>query len=221
MQRQSFLHKHQLNRIISSLLGLGVSIILGIYLVRQIDFAHFIVLAKRAPSWLFFLLLVLCLTLNVLRALRFRVLLDEKPLSFAILFPITLCHNFFVRTLPLMVGEFSYIALLRRYLKVPVSEGIRSLFEARVFDLQFVLLGGVFGLLAMRYQSTGYMLSALVLTPLLITGNRVLFPLLSKGAEQIWNHIIQIGFLAPNHPTGRYRLQTRRNLASARPVSSS
>ena len=192
MQVQSFLHNHQLNRLISPLLGLGVSITLGIYLVQQIDFAHFFVLAKNVPVWLFFLLLALCLLLNVFRALRFRVLLGEKPFPLAILFPITLCHNFFVRTLPLMVGEFSY-ALLRRYLKVPVSEGIRSLFEARFFDLQFVLLSGAFGLLAMEHQSTGYVLSALVLMALLIPGNRVFFPLLSKGVEQDWGYIVQIG----------------------------
>ena len=48
-----------------------------------------------------------------------------------------------------MVGEFSYIVLLRRHLQIPVSEGIRSLFEARLFDLQFVIVGGPFGLLGM------------------------------------------------------------------------
>ena len=193
MQVQSFLRNHQLNRFITPLLGLGISITLGIYVVQQIDFGHFFVLAKNVPVWLFFLLLALCLLLNVFRALRFRVLLDEKSFPLATLFAITLCHNFFVRTLPLMVGEFSYIALLRRYLKVPVTEGIRSLFEARFFDLQFVLLSGAFGLLVMEHQSTGYVLSALVLMALLILGNRVFFPLLSKGVELVWGYIVQIG----------------------------
>ena len=80
----------------------------------------------------------------------------------AVLFPITLCHNFFVRTLPLMLGEFSYIVLLRRHLKIPVSEGLRSLFEARLFDLQFVIVGGTFGLLTMGHESIGYVLTVLV-----------------------------------------------------------
>ena len=192
MLGRSFLYKHQLNRSISSLLGLGVSIALGIYLVQQIDFSHFILLVKKAPLWLFFSIFVLCLTLNTFRALRFRVLLADKPLPFATLFAITLCHNFFVRTLPLLLGEFSYIALLRRYLKVPVSEGIRSLFEVRFLDLQFVLLGGAFGLLTLGHQSTGYVLSTLVLIPLLVPANRVFFPLLSQGVERIWSYIVQI-----------------------------
>ena len=110
----------------------------------------------------------------------------------AVLFPITLCHNFFVRTLPLMVGEFSYIVLLRRHLKIPVSEGIRSLFEARLFDLQFVIVGGTFGLLTMGRQSTGYVLTILVLAGVLIIANRVLFSVLPKGVERIWTFIVRI-----------------------------
>ena len=131
MRFQSFFQKYGLNRLISPLLGFGVSAILVIYLARQIDYPHFLRLAKNVPLWFFFLLFALFLLLNIFRALRFRILLDQQELPLGVLFPITLCHNFFVRTLPLMVGEFSYIALLRRHLKIPVSEGIRSLFEAR------------------------------------------------------------------------------------------
>ena len=120
------------------------------------------------------------------------MLLGRKQLSLAILLPITLCHNFFVRTLPLMIGEFSYIALLRRYLKIPVSEGVRSLFEARLFDLQFVILGGAFGFLTMRHQSTGYVLSILVVIGALISANSVFFSVLPKGIERIWTCIIRI-----------------------------
>ena len=110
----------------------------------------------------------------------------------AVLFPITLCHNFFVRTLPLMLGEFSYIVLLRRHLQIPVSEGIRSLFEARLFDLQFVILGGTFGLLGMGRQSTGYVLTILALAGGLIIANRVLFSVLPKGIGKIWTCIVRI-----------------------------
>ena len=189
---QSFLQKHGLNRLISPLLGLGVSITLIIYLAGQIDYPHFLRLAKNVPLWFFFGLFVLFLLLNIFRALRFRMLLDRKKLPLAVLFPITLCHNFFVRTLPLMVGEFSYIALLRRHLKIPISEGIRSLFEARLFDLQFVIVGGTLGLLGMGRQSTGYVLTILALVGGLIIVNRVLFSVLPKGIERIWTGIVRI-----------------------------
>lgn len=190
--KQSYCQKHWLNRLISPLLGLGISITLVIYLVRKIDYSHFIHLAKNVPLWFFFLLFTLFLLLNILRALRFRMLLDRKELPLAILLPITLCHNFLVRTLPLMVGEFSYIALLRRYLKIPVSEGVRSLFEARLFDLQFVILSGAVGFLTMRGQSTGYVLSLLVVIGALISANHVFFSVLPKGIERIWTCIIRI-----------------------------
>ena len=188
----SVLQKHGLNRLISPLLGLGVSVILVIYLAGQIDYSHFLRLAKNVPLWFFFILFSLFLLLNIFRALRFRILLGRKELPLAVLFPITLCHNFFVRTLPLMVGEFSYIALLRRHLKIPVSEGIRSLFEARLFDLQFVIVGGTFGLLTMGHESTGYVLTILALAGGLLIVNRVLFSVLPKGIERIWACIVRI-----------------------------
>ena len=109
MQFQSLFQKHWLNRLISPLLGLGVSVILVIYLVRQIDYPHFLRLAKNIPLWFFFILFALFFLLNICRALRFRMLLDRGDLPLGVLFPITLCHNFFVRTLPLMVGEFSIL----------------------------------------------------------------------------------------------------------------
>ncbi len=192
MQLQSLFQKHRLNRLISPLLGLGVSVILVTYLVRRIDYPHFLRLAKNVPLWFFFILFALFFLLNICRALRFRMLLDREDLPLTVLFPITLCHNFFVRTLPLMVGEFSYIALLRRHLKIPVSEGVRSLFEARLFDLQFVVLGGTFGLLTMGHESTGYVLTILVLAGVLIIVNRALFSVLPKGIVRIWTCIIRI-----------------------------
>ncbi len=163
-----------------------------IYLARQIDYPHFLRLARNVPLWFFFGLFALFLLLNVFRALRFRMLLDRKELPLEVLFPITLCHNFFVRTLPLMVGEFSYIALLRRHLKIPVSEGVRSLFEARLFDLQFVIVGGTLGLLTLGREPTGYLLIILALAGGLIIVNRVLFTLLPKGIERIWAFIVRI-----------------------------
>ena len=192
MQLQSLFQKHRLNRLISPLLGLGVSVILVTYLVRQIDYPHFLRLAKNVPLWFFFILFALFFLLNICRALRFRMLLDREDLPLTVLFPITLCHNFFVRTLPLMVGEFSYIALLRRHLKIPISEGVLSLFEARLFDLQFVVLGGTFGLLTMGHESTGYVLTILVLAGVLIIVNRALFTVLPKGMVRIWTCIIRI-----------------------------
>ena len=192
MRFQSFLQKHGLSHLISPLLGLGVSAILVIYLAGQIDYPHFLSLAKNVPLRFFFGLFALFLLLNIFRALRFRMLLDRKELPLGVLFPITLCHNFFVRTLPLMVGEFSYIALLRRHLKIPVSEGVRSLFEARLFDLQFVIVGGTFGLLTLGREPTGYVLIVLALAGGLIIANRVLFSVLSRGIGRIWTCIVRI-----------------------------
>ena len=49
--KQLYLQESGLNRLISPLLGLGISTILVIYLARQIDYSHFFHLAKSIPFY--------------------------------------------------------------------------------------------------------------------------------------------------------------------------
>ena len=48
---------YQKRQAISLLLGVGVSVILVIYLSQQIDYPHFFRLAKNVPRWAFYTLL--------------------------------------------------------------------------------------------------------------------------------------------------------------------
>ena len=71
------------------------------------------------------------LTLNLLRALRFRVLLDKRESPMRLLIPITLYHNGLVRVIPFKLGEISYVILLKTRLNYSMQEGVGSLFGAR------------------------------------------------------------------------------------------
>lgn len=186
---------HRSNRLVWVLLGMGISTTLVIYLIRQIDFENFLVIAKGVPTRIFMMTFVLYLLLNVFRALRFRVLLDQNHLSLGALFSIALYHNFLGRTLPFLVGEASYIILLHRYLKQPVSKGISSLLGARLFELIFVILGGIVGLLTMKTQWTtsNYVLSVLPTCALITLGGTYFSGSLFKGLIPIWTYIVQIG----------------------------
>ncbi len=87
------------------------------------------------------------LTLNLLRALRFRVLLDRQDAPYKLLIPITLYHNFLVRAAG-RFGEMSYVVLLRARLRYSIEEGISSLFGARLLELLIIVLVFAFGFLS-------------------------------------------------------------------------
>lgn len=117
-----------------------VTVVLLTALVGEVEWAEFDQLLGRvAPaSWLGALLAYL--SLNLFRALRFRVLLDKDDTPWRLLIPITLYHNFLVRALPFKLGELSYIALLRSRLNYSMEEGLSSLFGARILELLIIIL---------------------------------------------------------------------------------
>jgi uncharacterized membrane protein YbhN (UPF0104 family) len=140
------------SRVFWMLVGAAISVGLAWYLLRNVDLDEFRRIASNVPPGSLVLALGLYVLLNFWRALRFRVPLnkDESPLR--ILFPITLYHNFLVRTLPFRTGEIVYITMLRQYLHQPVSEGVSSLLGARLFELLLVIMGGLAGLLLSSSQ---------------------------------------------------------------------
>ena len=109
-------------------------------LVGEVEWAKFDQLLGRVAlvSWLGALLAYL--SLNLFRALRFRILLDKDDTPWRLLIPITLYHNFLVRALPFKLGELSYIALLRSRLNYSMEEGLSSLFGARILELLIIIL---------------------------------------------------------------------------------
>jgi|FLYN01.1.fsa_nt_gi uncharacterized membrane protein YbhN (UPF0104 family) len=134
------------------LVGLVISLGLAWYLLRKVDLAEFARIAGNVPLWSLVLAFSLYVLLNFWRSLRFRVPLNRAEVPLRVLFPITLYHNFLVRTLPFRTGELAYITLLRQYLRQPVSDGFSSLLGARLFELLLVIVGGIAGLMLSSSQ---------------------------------------------------------------------
>ena len=128
-------HRQRLARVLS----IVVTVVLLAILIGDVKWDEFDDLIGRVAigSWLAALLAYL--SLNLFRALRFRVLLGKSDAPWRILIPITLYHNFLVRALPFKLGELSYIVLLRSRLNYSMEEGVSSLFGARILELLIIV----------------------------------------------------------------------------------
>lgn len=137
-----------MRQLVTRLLSIVVTVVLLAVLVGEVRWQEFDQLLGRVAvtSWLGALLAYLAL--NLLRALRFRVLLDKGDTPWRLLAPITLYHNFLVRALPFKLGELSYIALLRSRLNYSMEAGLSSLFGARILELLVIMLVFSSGLLS-------------------------------------------------------------------------
>ncbi|MBN1121525.1 MAG: flippase-like domain-containing protein [Anaerolineae bacterium] len=140
------------NKTLWTLAGLGFSLILVVYLIGQADLPMLVERIKSIEIWKLGVALLLYLGQNLFRAFRYRALLDRRDIPISRLYPITLYHNLLVRILPMRTGEVSYVTMLRRYLKQPISEGVSSLVGARIFELILVVFGGLIGLIAAGEQ---------------------------------------------------------------------
>ena len=120
--------------------SVAITVVLLADLVGRVNWAEFDQMLGRIAlsSWVGALLAYLAL--NLFRALRFRILLDERDSPWRILIPITLYHNFLVRALPFKLGELSYIVLLRSRLNYTMEAGLSSLFGARVLELLIIVM---------------------------------------------------------------------------------
>ena len=128
------------------LLSVLITIALLYFVVNELQGADLTALIRRIPTWSWIAALLVYLTLNLLRALRFRVLLDKRESPMRLLIPITLYHNGLVRVVPFKLGEISYVILLKTRLNYTMQEGLGSLFGARVLELLIIVLVFAFGI---------------------------------------------------------------------------
>ena len=122
------------------LASLLITAFLLIYLLGEISEADFGEVLRRVSAGSLFGAMLSYLILNLLRALRFRILLDKSDAPLRILIPITLYHNGLVRLLPFKLGELSYIVLLRSRLNYSMESGVSSLLSARLLELLIIVI---------------------------------------------------------------------------------
>ncbi len=128
------------------LLSIVITVALLYFVVNELQGADLAELIRRIPTWSWIGALLVYLTLNLLRALRFRVLLDKRESPMRLLIPITLYHNGLVRVVPFKLGEISYVILLKTRLNYTMQEGVGSLFGARILELLIIVLVFAFGI---------------------------------------------------------------------------
>lgn len=89
--------------------------------------------------WLASFYILTALLQTLLRALRYRSLLKADGIKYVpgtgYMFLVTLCRNMFVDMVPARLGEASYVIMLNRAYKVPVSAGLSTLFISMVLDM--------------------------------------------------------------------------------------
>jgi uncharacterized protein (TIRG00374 family) len=146
--------KAQPRRLFWQAASILVSVGLMAYILLQMDMTHFMEMVRTVPAWSIIGAFIIYIALNYFRALRFRSFMPRPHPTVVDLLPIVLYHNFLTRVLPFKTGEISYVILVNRHLKQPISEGISSLLSARLFELGLVILGGAFGVLSMNSQPT-------------------------------------------------------------------
>ncbi len=128
------------------LLSIVITVALLYFVVNELQGADLAALIRRIPTWSWTAALLVYLALNLLRALRFRVLLDRRESPMRLLIPITLYHNGLVRVVPFKLGEISYVILLKTRLNYTMEAGLGSLFGARILELLIIVVVFAFGI---------------------------------------------------------------------------
>jgi glycosyltransferase 2 family protein len=194
-------------RSIWQIASLAISVGLMLWILSQMDMPEFLQIVKSVAPWSLAGALITYVLLNLFRTYRFRTFMPKPHPSVPELMPIVLYHNFLTRVLPFKTGEISYVVLLNRYLKQPVSEGISSLLSARLFELALVILGGAFGFLTVATEPEGqrWLLFALIIGFLIVYMLALYYSgAILRSLARLWTRLI-----APSMVKRFPRLETR------------
>ncbi len=122
------------------------SIILLIFLLKQVSISEFRFLLEKLSMSEFAVLVSLYVSYSILKGLRLMIIISSlnQPLK---TISISMIHNFVNLIIPLRLGELSLPFLCKRFLKINLLSGGVSLIIIRVYDvliLCFLFLSAVF-----------------------------------------------------------------------------
>jgi uncharacterized protein (TIRG00374 family) len=194
--------------------SIAISVGLMVFVFTQIDLNEFLHIVANVPAWALLGAFITYVLLNYFRTLRFRTFMPQPHPSVVDLFPIVLYHNFLTRVLPFKTGEISYVLLVNRYLRQPVSEGISSLLSARLFELALVILGGAFGVLSVttdapehRYLTFGLLIGFLIVYMIALYYSGSILRVISR----LWTRLIA-PVLVRRFPALEHRVEEKLHL---------
>ena len=126
-------------RLVSLALAVVATLVIGYFVIRNLDFRDLSRLGRAANPGLLALGLGFYVLANVLRALRFRALTGDQ-LPTLLLLRTVFIQNFLNTFLPLRAGEVSYLVMIHRTGAVTPGANLASLFGARLLDLIAALM---------------------------------------------------------------------------------
>jgi uncharacterized protein (TIRG00374 family) len=122
-------------RWLPKLFGLILALLLIFLLASQIEPEEAVEVIQEINPYMVLLGFFVYLGGIFFRAIRFRIVLNNKELRYCDLFTIVAVSNLINNILPARTGELSYIYLSKKLIKVPLKHGTASLIVARIFDV--------------------------------------------------------------------------------------
>lgn len=114
-----------------------IALALAAFLLYKADLGRIVNALSEAPLGVIASGLLLYLAFNLLKALRFHLLL-KRELPFVRLIPLTLIYSFWSNLLPMRAGDLAYLYMLRSGERVSISKGISSLAVGTLFDVALI-----------------------------------------------------------------------------------
>ncbi|NQU98257.1 flippase-like domain-containing protein [Candidatus Woesearchaeota archaeon] len=125
-----------MNKHFKFIFGSLITIIILYFLLKDIPFNTFIVLAEKITVQVLFITFFTYLLMNLARAMRIKKIFPS--IKFSKLANIVFIHNMINNILPFRIGEFSYIYMIKK--EKSSSQAISSLMILRITDLIGVFL---------------------------------------------------------------------------------
>ena len=157
--------------LINIIIGVSISLVLVWLLLRQINLNLILTSIKSISISVLATAFMLYIVSNIFRAQRFRII-SSKKYSLKYFFDVTSVLNMMNVLLPSRMGELSYLYLLKKS-GTKVTEGIASLFLARIFD--FIALSTIFLVTVLFITRNRLIQSIMLIIGLILLSFTILF----------------------------------------------
>lgn len=129
-----------MNKKVKIIISTLLTLIFVYYIASQIEWQQLTGIINKADYKLVFIAVLLYFISYIIRALRLKVIVNDKHITVKKLLSITLLHNLYNRILPARLGDFSLIYMLKHYANKNVSLSIGLFLILRIYDLMMSLI---------------------------------------------------------------------------------
>lgn len=120
--------------------------------MTKVDLSPVALTLRHAKPGYLVLALIMIIAKTGIQALRTQLLLNRSPSDFAGLFNITCLQSSLVYLVPMGIGEFSFVFLVKKFYHIVLAEGFMIFFVARCTDFFISLFLVVLAVLKSSHQ---------------------------------------------------------------------